>query len=113
MGTKGRKGVLEKRPDGKQTLYLPEDLQLWEMVGVMEVVDHDTFAVKPERQNEKKDELVALGKLFQNSGAYIAVDTSRTCVRTLKPARIPPAEPPEREARIFSPPIIVKELLLK
>ncbi|HEY9584242.1 MAG TPA: tetratricopeptide repeat protein [Candidatus Paceibacterota bacterium] len=69
---RGVKDVLERRPDGKQTLYLPEDLQLWEMVGVMEVVDHDTFAAKPERQNEKKDELVALGKLFQNSGAYIA-----------------------------------------
>jgi len=66
------KGVLEKRLGGKQTLFLPEDLQLWEMVGVMEVVDRDTFMAKPERQNEKKDKLIALGKLFQNSGSYIA-----------------------------------------
>ncbi|MBI2057980.1 MAG: tetratricopeptide repeat protein [Candidatus Yanofskybacteria bacterium] len=69
---KDAKDILEKRPDGKQTLYLPHDLQLWEMVGVMEVVDRDTFAVEPERQIQKKKELLALGKLFQNSGRYIA-----------------------------------------
>ena len=66
------KGLLEKKLDGKQTLFLPEDLQLWEMVGVMEAVDHDTYATKPERQNRKKEELMALGKVFKNSGIYIA-----------------------------------------
>ena len=67
-------GVLEKTPDqdSKRTLYLPIDLKLWEMVGVVEAVDHDTFKTKPERQNEKRDKLLALGKLFQNSGIYIA-----------------------------------------
>lgn len=69
---KRTRGILEKRPDGKQTLYMPEDLQLWEMVGVMEIVDRDTFATKPERQNEKKEKLIALGKIFQHAGAYIA-----------------------------------------
>ncbi len=56
------KSILEKKPGGKQTLFLPEDLQLWEMVGVMETIDHDTFATKPKRQNEKKEKLLALGK---------------------------------------------------
>jgi len=65
-------GILEKRPDDKQTLYIPEDLQLWEMVGVMETVDHDTFAARPERRTEAKEKLLALGKTFQNTGAYIA-----------------------------------------
>ncbi len=69
---RGMKGMLEKRPDGKQTLYLPTDLHMWEMIGVMETVDHDTFAKKPERRNEKKDELIALAKLFQNTGIYIS-----------------------------------------
>jgi len=69
---RGVKGILEERPNGKQTLYVPKDLQLWEMVGVMEVVDQHTFTTKPERQSEKKVKLVVLGKLFQNSGAYIA-----------------------------------------
>ncbi|MCI0566202.1 tetratricopeptide repeat protein, partial [bacterium] len=65
-------GILEKRPDGKQQLFIPEDLQLWEMVGVMEVVDHDTFAAKPERQTEAKGKLHALAQTFQDSGIYIA-----------------------------------------
>jgi len=69
---RGIKGVLEKRPDGKQTLFIPEDLQLWEMVGLMEVVDHDTFAAKPERRTEAKEKLLALTKTFQNAGTYIA-----------------------------------------
>jgi len=81
-------GVLQDREDGKKTLLLPKDLQLWEMVGVMEVVDHDTFSTKPERQNEKKDKLVDLGKLFQNSGAYIAerldfIDQGKEIARAL------------------------------
>lgn len=69
---KRTKGILEQRPGGKQALYLPKDLQLWEMVGVMEVVDRDTFAGKPERQNEKKEKLIALGKIFRHAGTYIA-----------------------------------------
>jgi Flp pilus assembly protein TadD len=69
---RGIKGILEKRPDNKQDLYIPEDLQLWEMVRIMEVVDHDTFAKKPERKDEAKNKLLALGKTFKNAGTYIA-----------------------------------------
>ena len=69
---RGMKGVLEKRPDGKQTLFVPSDLRLWEMVGVMEVVDHDTFSAKPERQTEAKEKILVLGKTFQNVGTYLA-----------------------------------------
>ena len=70
--TRGMQGILEKRPDGKQTLFIPEDLQLWEMVGVMEVVDKDTFAAKPERGTQAKEKMLALGKTFENAGVYIA-----------------------------------------
>ena len=69
---KRKKGVLEKRSEGKQTLFIPQDLQLWEMVGVMEAVDNNTFTAKPERQTEAKRKLLALGKTFQDSGNYIA-----------------------------------------
>ena len=69
---KYKKIILEKRSDGKQNLYIPEDLRLWEIVGVMEAVDHDTFAAKPERQNEAKKKLMELGKMFQDAGVYIA-----------------------------------------
>ncbi|TSC62716.1 MAG: hypothetical protein G01um101448_265 [Parcubacteria group bacterium Gr01-1014_48] len=63
--------MLQKRPDGKQTLFIPKDLQLWEMVGVMEVVHRDTFAAKPERQDMAKKKLLELGTTFQNTGIYI------------------------------------------
>jgi len=69
---RGIEGVLEKRPDGKQTLFIPEDLQLWEMVGVMEKVDHDTFMAKPERRTEAKEKLLKLAETFKNAGSYIA-----------------------------------------
>jgi len=68
----GLKGILEKREDGKQNLYIPDDLQLWEMIGVVEVVDYDTFAKKPNLRNEKKNELLVLGKTFEDAGVYIA-----------------------------------------
>ena len=68
----GQSGVLAKSEHGKQNLYIPKDLRLWEMVGVMEAVDHDTFAGDPGKQNKKKAEIVALGKTFRNAGRYIA-----------------------------------------
>ena len=69
---RGIKGALEKQADGKQKLFIPDDLHLWEMVGVMEAVDQDTFSSKPERRTEAKEKLSELAKIFQNSGTYIA-----------------------------------------
>lgn len=65
-------GILEKTASGTQFLHVPQDLRLWEMVGVMEAVDRDTFSAKPERQREAKEKLLELGKTFQNAGIYIA-----------------------------------------
>jgi len=69
--TRGMQGILEKRPDGKQTLFIPDDLRLWEMIGVMEVIDKDTFATKPERAPIAKEKMLALGRTFENAGVYI------------------------------------------
>ncbi len=69
---RGEKGILEKRPDNKKTLFIPKDLQLWEMIGVLEVVENDTFIDKPERQGEAKEKILQLGKTFRNAGVYIA-----------------------------------------
>lgn len=69
---KSSDGILEKRPDGKQSLFIPKDLKLWEMIGIVEVVDHDTFAEKPDRRDEAKEKLLALGKTFKDAGIYIA-----------------------------------------
>lgn len=68
----GAKDMLEKRSDGKFNLFLPFDLQLWEMVGVLEVVDKNTFAKKPEKQAQKKEEVIRLGKTLRDAGVYIA-----------------------------------------
>lgn len=70
--TRGMQGILEKRPDGNQTLFIPDDLRLWEMISVMEVIDKDTFATKPERAPLAKEKMLALGRTFENAGVYIA-----------------------------------------
>lgn len=67
----GTENILKEEPYGKN-LFLPEDLQLWEMIGVIKVIDHDTFTDKPGQQDKKKEELQHLGKLFKNTGIYIA-----------------------------------------
>jgi len=69
---KSKSGLLQKRPDGKQDLLIPNDLQLWEMVEIMEAMDHDTFAGNPEKQKAKAEELRKLGGTFTNAGVYIA-----------------------------------------
>jgi len=58
-----RKGkILEEKSRGRKRLFVPEDLQLWEMIGLIEAVDKDTFADKPERVTETKEKLLALGE---------------------------------------------------
>jgi len=69
---KRQTGILEKRDDQKENLYIPDDLRLWEMVGIMEEVDQKTFSEQPDRRTQKADELRKLGKTFENSGVYLA-----------------------------------------
>lgn len=64
--------ILEKRGDGVSSLFIPKDLHLWEMVGVVERVDVDTFSDKPERQDEAKQKMVNLGEILKNAGVYLA-----------------------------------------
>jgi len=68
---KGIQNLLEKRSDNKQNLFIPDDLQLWEMVGIIEIVNADTFTTKPEQKSEAKEKMKELGKMFQNSAVYI------------------------------------------
>lgn len=62
------------RPDAKggKTLFIPKDLQLWEMVDVIEEVDKDTYASNPDLATSKREELRTLGEMFKNTGVYIA-----------------------------------------
>ena len=66
------KGFLEKNENNSSTLFVPSDLHLWEMVKLIESVDRDTFVNKPELRELKKQEILELGKMFRNSGIYIA-----------------------------------------
>lgn len=67
-----KEGILSKSPNGKQNLILPDDVRLWELVGVMETVDADTFAANPNKAKEKSEQLRAFGATMKNAGIYIA-----------------------------------------
>ena len=47
------------------------------MIGVMEVVDKDTFATRPEKATDAKEKMLELGKTFKNAGVYIAQHLDR------------------------------------
>ena len=69
---KEKENILEKKDNNKSNLYIPKDLQLWEMLPIIETIDKDTFINKPERQGKAKEELIELGKTFREAGIYIA-----------------------------------------
>ena len=67
----GMQGILKKNDQGKQTLFLPEDLHLWEMMGVIKIVDHDTLARNPEKRAERANQIQELGVTFEKAGIYL------------------------------------------
>ncbi len=69
---KREEGIFQKKENGKMELSLPEDLHLWEMVGIMEEVDRDTFSENPKKANEKREEMALLGKKFKNVAQYLS-----------------------------------------
>jgi len=69
---RGTLGILEKNEDGKQSLFLPHDLHLWEMLDVIRVVDHDTLARTPDKRDERADQIQELGVTFQKAGLYLS-----------------------------------------
>lgn len=63
--------ILEKWQD-QLALFLPQNLKLWEIMEIIRKVDHDTLKHKPEKQNERVDQLYKLGWKFEKAGLYIA-----------------------------------------
>lgn len=63
--------ILEKWQD-QLALFLPQDLQLWEIMDIIRKVDQDTFKRKAGKQNERADQLYKLGRKFEKSGLYFA-----------------------------------------
>jgi hypothetical protein len=69
---RGVQGILEKNDENKQTLFLPHDLHLWEMMDIIKTVDHDTLARNPEKKDERADKIQELGKIFEKAGLYLS-----------------------------------------
>ncbi|MCX6738648.1 MAG: hypothetical protein NT098_01180 [Candidatus Parcubacteria bacterium] len=65
-------GLIKKKEDGERKLLIPQDLQLWEMVGITEMIRNEAFANDPEKQKRANEEIQKLGKTFRNAGIYIA-----------------------------------------
>ena len=66
-----REHPLEKTENGLH-VYLPEDLQLWEMIGIVEALDYETFPEASGKQTEKADAIREMGRVFADTGVYIA-----------------------------------------
>ena len=66
-----KKQILKKKQD-QLILFLPQDLKLWEMMDIIREIDQDTLKRKPEKQNERADQLLELGRKFEKSGLYLA-----------------------------------------
>lgn len=64
--------VLESNVPGEQKLFLPNDLHLWEMMGVIRAVDYETFAKDPTKRDERANQIHALGVIFEKSGLYLS-----------------------------------------
>jgi len=69
---RGVLGILEKNDKGKQTLFLPKDLHLWEMVDIIQAVDYDTLARNPEKRAERANQIRELGTTFEKAGLYLS-----------------------------------------
>lgn len=63
--------ILEKWQD-QLALFLPQDIQLWEIMDIIRKVDQDTFKRKAGKQNERADQMLELGKRFEKAGLYIS-----------------------------------------
>ncbi|MGI5898255.1 MAG: tetratricopeptide repeat protein [Candidatus Dojkabacteria bacterium] len=68
-----REAILEKdsSDENKQTLYLPKDLNLFEMIDVIKVVDEDTFTDNPEKAKQGSEKIENLAETFKKAGVYI------------------------------------------
>jgi tetratricopeptide (TPR) repeat protein len=69
---RGIQSILEKNDQGKQTLFLPKDLHLWEMMDIIKTVDHDTFSWNYEKREKKANQIQTLGVIFEKAGVYLS-----------------------------------------
>ncbi len=66
------KSIFSELESGKKILLVPQDLQLWEMAGLMKTIDQNTFGPNSPKTYENQVKIQNLGHLFHNGGIYIA-----------------------------------------
>ena len=64
--------ILEKGNQGNLNLFLPHDLQLWEMIDIIKTIDHDTFTNNPQKREEKVNQIQELWVVFEKTGLYLS-----------------------------------------
>ena len=69
---RGDQGILEKSNQGKQTLFIPKDLHLWEMMDVVKAVDSDTYVENSDKKVERAIQIQELGVTFEKAGLYLS-----------------------------------------
>ena len=64
----------EQKPNifAKSNLYVPTDLHLWEMIGVIEAIDYNNFQNHPDQQAKSTEKITQLGQTFKSAGIYLA-----------------------------------------
>lgn len=94
-------GILENAPDKKKTLFLPKDLRLEEMVSVFKAIDHDTFADKPERQNEASEKVKELMSFLRDTGVYFysRLDSIQSINQKFYTSQVSDTDPEREEKR--------------
>lgn len=68
---------LKEKSNGKYILFVPKDLKLWEMIGIIEEIDRLSFNKKLNGNKKSNDKLIKLAKIFQKTGVYIAKRLSK------------------------------------
>ena len=78
-------GILERNDQGRQTLFLPEDLHLWEAPLIMKVCDIDTYASRnPDKKEVAYQRMINFGKTLQLSAISLAKIESDFVVKGTK-----------------------------
>lgn len=64
--------LIERQPDGRNILYIPCDIRLWEMAIAVGWIDNETFAEQRGLAQKATHELEKFGRMFSRTGIYLS-----------------------------------------
>lgn len=68
-------GNFEPKEGEEETiLYIPEDINMWEMIQIVTAIDQDTFKDVPENMYDGVERIMDLADTFKKAGIYIQVN---------------------------------------